>query len=68
MKDEKTNTEELVQVVNKQLVTSSITVARNFEKRHDHVMRDIEVYKKAVKPCPKIRRRKNQQRKNRNRK
>ena len=48
MKDENKNTEELVQVVNKQLVTSSVTVAGNFEKRHDHVIRDIEVYKKDV--------------------
>lgn len=48
MKDENKNMEELVQVVDKQLVTSSVTVARNFEKRHDHVIRDIEVYKKDV--------------------
>lgn len=46
MKDENKDMEELVQVVDKQLVTSSVTVARNFEKRHDHVIRDIEVYKK----------------------
>ena len=45
MKDENKDMEELVQVVDKQLVTSSVTVARNFEKRHDHVIRDIEVYK-----------------------
>ena len=48
MKDENKNMEELVQVVDKQLVTSSVTVAMNFEKRHDHVIRDIEVYKKDV--------------------
>lgn len=42
MKDEKTNVEELVQVVNKQLVTSSVVVAKHFEKRHDHVVRHIE--------------------------
>ena len=48
MKDENKNMEELVQVVDKQLVTSSIVVARSFEKRHDHGIRDIEVYKKDV--------------------
>ena len=42
MKDENKNMEELVQVVNKQLVTSSIVVAKHFEKRHDHVVRHIE--------------------------
>lgn len=33
---------DLVQIQNKQVVTSSLEVAKHFNKRHDNVMRDIE--------------------------
>lgn len=38
----------LVFINNEQVVTDSVTVAGNFEKRHDNVMRDIENLKKDV--------------------
>lgn len=38
----------LVVMKNKQAVTSSLNIARNFEKRHDHILRDIENLKKDV--------------------
>lgn len=40
--------ENLVTVVNENVVVSSRDVAEHFEKRHDHVIRDIEMYKKDV--------------------
>lgn len=40
--------EALVQVNNNQVVTNSRVVAENFSKRHDHVLRDIESFKKDV--------------------
>lgn len=41
--------DELVHVGdNKQVVTDSRTVAESFEKRHDHVLRDIENLKKLA--------------------
>ena len=33
---------QLVEIKGQQIVTDSLTVAEKFEKRHDHVMRDIE--------------------------
>lgn len=39
---------ELVHIDNQQVVTDSRSVAEHFGKRHDHVMRDIEAYKKDV--------------------
>lgn len=39
---------QLVFINNEQVVTDSVTVAGNFEKRHDNVMRDIENLKKDV--------------------
>lgn len=38
----------LVKIENETIVTSSRSVAEHFGKRHDHVMRDIEAYKKDV--------------------
>lgn len=43
-----TNVNELVEVQNRQVVTTSRKVAEVFEKRHDHVIRDIEAIKKDV--------------------
>ena len=40
--------EGLVRIENKQIVADSRSIAEHFEKRHDHVMRDIEAYKKDV--------------------
>ena len=40
--------ENLVTVVNENVVVSSRDVAEHFGKRHDHVTRDIEMYKKDV--------------------
>ena len=40
--------ENLVTVVNENAVVSSRDVAEHFGKRHDHVTRDIEMYKKDV--------------------
>ncbi|WP_432648384.1 Rha family transcriptional regulator, partial [Mitsuokella sp.] len=34
--------EQLVRIENERIVTSSLNVAEHFEKRHDHVIRDIE--------------------------
>lgn len=42
------NIEELVEVQNQQVVTTSRKVAEVFEKRHDNVIRDIEAIKKDV--------------------
>ena len=39
---------DLVRINSNQVVTDSRSVAEHFEKRHDHVMRDIEAYKKDV--------------------
>lgn len=39
---------QLITTYNNQAVTSSVTVSENFEKRHDHIMRDIENLKKDV--------------------
>ena len=39
---------ELVKVENNQVVSSSRVVAENFGKRHDHILRDIENFKKDV--------------------
>ncbi|MFJ7951575.1 Rha family transcriptional regulator [Lysinibacillus sp. NPDC096418] len=39
---------ELVVIQNRQAVTTSLQVAENFEKRHDHILRDIEALKKDV--------------------
>lgn len=41
-------TEELVIMKDKQAVTTSLQVAQNFEKRHDHILRDIDNIKKDV--------------------
>lgn len=35
---------ELVNVVNKKVVTTSLKVAEMFDKRHDNVLRDIKIY------------------------
>lgn len=42
---------ELVKVENNQVVASSRVVAENFGKRHDHILRDIENFKKR---CPQF--------------
>lgn len=39
---------QLVVMRNRQAVTTSVSVAESFEKRHDHILRDIEVLKKDV--------------------
>lgn len=39
---------QLVIIENEQAVTSSISLAENFEKEHKHVLRDIDSYKKDV--------------------
>ena len=39
---------ELVVIQNRQAVTTSLQVAESFEKRHDHILRDIEALKKDV--------------------
>ena len=39
---------QLVVMRNRQAVTTSVSVAGSFEKRHDHILRDIEVLKKDV--------------------
>lgn len=39
---------DLVVIENRQAVTSSLQVAENFEKRHDHILRDVETLKKDV--------------------
>ena len=39
---------DLVRINSNQVVTESRSVAEHFEKRHDHVMLDIEAYKKDV--------------------
>lgn len=39
---------QLVIIDNEQAVTSSISLAENFEKRHDHVLRDIDNMKKDL--------------------
>jgi len=39
---------DLVRINSNQVVTDSRSVAEHFGKRHDHVMRDIEAYKKDV--------------------
>ena len=41
-------TEELVIMRDRQAVTTSLQVAKNFEKRHDNVLRDIENLHKDV--------------------
>lgn len=41
-------TEELVIMRDRQAVTTSLQVAQNFEKRHDHILRDIDAIKKDV--------------------
>lgn len=38
----------IVEVKNNQAVTDSIQVAKTFEKRHDHIIRDIEKLKKDI--------------------
>lgn len=35
-----------IKVENDQLLVSSLEVAENFEKRHDHILRDIDSIKK----------------------
>lgn len=40
--------DELVIMQNQQAVTTSLNVAKHFEKRHDHVIRDIDSLKKDV--------------------
>lgn len=39
---------QLVVMRNRQAVTTSVSVAESFEKRHDHILRDIEALKKDV--------------------
>ena len=41
-------TEELVIMRDRQAVTTSLQVAQNFKKRHDHILRDIDAIKKDV--------------------
>ncbi|ELB49252.1 hypothetical protein OKG_01221 [Enterococcus faecium EnGen0034] len=41
--------QELVILKNKEAVTTSIQVAESFEKKHQHVLRDIDALKKM---CP----------------
>lgn len=37
-----------ITIINQQAVTSSLEVARFFSKRHDHVLRDIQILVKAI--------------------
>ncbi|HCG4535531.1 TPA: phage regulatory protein/antirepressor Ant [Salmonella enterica subsp. enterica serovar Typhi str. AG3] len=39
---------DLIIIKNRQAVTSSLQVAENFEKRHDHILRDIEALKNDI--------------------
>ena len=39
---------DLVVMENKQAVTTSLQVAETFEKRHDHLLRDIENLKEDI--------------------
>lgn len=39
---------DLVEIINKQIVTNSLMVAHKFGKRHDHVMRDIRTLLKDI--------------------
>ena len=41
-------TEELVIMHDRQAVTTSLQVAQNFEKKHQHVLRDIDALKQDV--------------------
>ena len=41
-------TEELVIMRDRQAVTTSLQVAQNFEKKHQHVLRDIDALKQGV--------------------
>ncbi|HBL3538316.1 TPA: Rha family transcriptional regulator, partial [Enterococcus faecium] len=40
--------QELVILKNKEAVTTSLQVAESFEKKHQHVLRDIDALKKDV--------------------
>ena len=41
-------TEELVIMRDRQAVTTSLQIAENFEKKHQHVLRDIDALKQDV--------------------
>ena len=45
---------ELVTIQNDQAITTSLKVAEVFEKRHDHVVRDIRALISQMKEVPKI--------------